>query len=422
MKLLITLLLFLFQANSSFTQKEYKRILLESGTVHVGNGQVYGRGLIGVVEGKITLVRNSLAYTYKREDWDTIINLDGQHVYPGFVAPNSTLGLTEIDAIRASTDFDEVGKWNPNVRSIVAFNCESEVLATVKANGILIVQTTPRGGLISGKSSLVAAQCWNWEDGLIKEDDGVHINWPQVIQYGGSETFKMSSDYLKQVDELSSYFTSTKSYNPENGLDLRYASLKKCFTGEARLFVHANDQQQLLDVIDFVKTHELKNVVVVGGRESYLVAERLKEQNISVMLPRVTSLPDYEDEAVDLPFRLPKLLQDAGVKFCLQNEGDMEAMNVRNLPFLAGLAMSYGLTEEEAIRSISLSSCEILGIDKLYGSIEEGKLATLFVSKGSALDMRTHQTTLILVNGKFAPITNRQDDLYRKYKTKYGLD
>jgi imidazolonepropionase-like amidohydrolase len=137
------------------------------------------------------------------------------------------------------------------------------------------------------------------------------------------------------------------------------------------------------------------------------------------MLQRLHSLPENEEDAVDLPFKLPSLLQKEGIKFCLQNEGDMEVMHTRNLPFLAGTAMAYGLTEEEAIRSVSLSPCEILGIDKNFGSIEVGKSATLFVSKGSALDMKSNQLTLILSDGKFVSTDNFQTKLFNKYQNKY---
>jgi len=123
-----------------------------------------------------------------------------------------------------------------------------------------------------------------------------------------------------------------------------------------------------------------------------------------------------------LVYRLPSILQDAGILFCLQNEGDMEAMNARNLPFLAGTAMGYGLTEEQAIQAITINACKIMGIDKFYGTIQEGKKATLFVSQGSALDMKSNNVTLILVNGEFVPVTNFQNALYEKYKGKYGLE
>ena len=113
-------------------------------------------------------------------------------------------------------------------------------------------------------------------------------------------------------------------------------------------------------------------------------------------------------------------MKKEGVLFGIQNAGDMEAMNARNLPFQAGTATAYGISEEEAIQSISLDVCKIIGIDKKYGSIEIGKSATLFVSEGNALEMKTNNVSLILVNGEFAPTTNFQSDLFQKYSKKLG--
>jgi hypothetical protein len=418
-----TFLVLIASVNSSYGQKKYARILLENATLHIGNGQVISTGTVGIENGVITIVRNSLAYTYNKSDWDTIINLSGQHIYPGFVAPNSTLGLTEIDAVRASRDFQEMGTYNPHVRAQIAYNCESAVIETVRTNGILMIQTTPRGGRISGQSSLMTSSCWNWEDGTVKADDGIHIEWPSAYsRRWGDPITKPNETYEEQKRELITYLSNAKASTnaKDKNTPLQYSALSDCFTGEKRFYFHANEVQQINDILDLISELEIKFPVIVGGYESYLVAERLKIKKVPVMIGRLHSLPQHDDDAYDLPYKLPFLLQQAGVQFCLQNEGDMEAMNARNLPFLAGTAMSYGLTEEEAIRSITLSACEIMGISKIYGSIEVGKKATLFGSNGSALEMKGNQASLILINGEFVSISNFQTELYEKYKMKYG--
>jgi hypothetical protein len=192
--------------------------------------------------------------------------------------------------------------------------------------------------------------------------------------------------------------------------DQRLDAMVDCFNSSKRVYFHADELQQLLDIVDFSIHFKLPFSVIVGGYDSHLLADKLKDSKIPVMLVRTHSLPENEEDAVDLPYRLP---------FLLQNSGDMETMNARNLPFQAGTAMAYGLTEEEAIRSISLSACEIVGIDKNYGSIEEGKSATLFVSNGNALDMRTNNVSFALIRGKFMSTDNFQKDLYKKYSKKY---
>lgn len=411
-----------------FAQKN--KILLLNGYLHVGNGQTMETALIGIENGKISLIGNALATKIDPTYWDTIISLNGQHVYPGFVAPNSTLGLTEIDAVRATRDFSDVGIYNPHVRSQIAYNVESKVIETVRTNGVLITQATPRGASISGTSSVMFLNGWNWEDATLLKDDGIHVNWPQSYEGSGwwaePAPKKRNENYEKAKQELIHFFQIAQAYSSGKPIkiDQRLEAMKTLFNNEskARVYFHASELQQILDIIDFSRKFNLKFPVIVGGYDAYLAGKRLKDAKIPVMLQRIHSLPENEQDPIDLPYKLPYLLQNEGIKFCLQNEGDMEAMNARNIPFLAGTAMAYGLSEEEAIRAVTLSACEILGIDKTYGSVEVGKFANLFVSKGSALDMKTNQVTLIISNGKLVPTNNFQTELYQKYQEKYKID
>lgn len=406
---------------SSFAQE---RILLSKATVHVGNGKVIQQGLVGIEGDEIVLVENGLAYTIDKNSWDTIIDVKGKHLYPGFFAPNSTLGLTEVDAVRATRDFDEVGKFNPHVRSIIAFNAESKVISTVKTNGVLYAQASPQGGIISGTSSVVHLEAWNWEDAAVKIDDGIHLNWPATLQGGGwwaePSPKKTNDKYEEQKNEIKDFFKAAKAYS-EGGaeFDGRYEAMKNLFEGEQRLYIHANELKALLDIIEFSNAFKIKHPVIVGGYDAYMITRQLKDAAIPVVLKGGHTLPENEDDPVDLPYRLPKLLLDGGVKFCLQNSGMMETMNSRNLPFLAGSAMAYGLTEEEAINAVTLSTAQILGVDSFTGSIEVGKKATLFISEGNALEMKTNDVTLGMINGSFIELTNHQTELYLKYKNKY---
>lgn len=424
MKHLLTLIGF-FVVFVSLGQ-ESKSILILNGRLHVGNGEVIESAAIGIKQGKIEFVKNSLAFTYDANEWDTIVDATRQEIYPGFVAPNSTLGITEIDAVRATNDFNDVGVYNPHVRAQIAFNVESKIISTVRTNGVLISQATPRGGIISGSSAVMGLDGWNWEDATIQKDDGIHLNWPSSMQGGGwwaePSQKKRNEKYDEQRREIIEFFQLAKAYaqaNNSNNPDLRLEAMRDCFEGKKRVYIHADELQEITDVIEFSIDLGLKFPVIVGGYDAHLVGRRLKDANIPVMVIRPHSLPENEDDALDHPFELPVLLRKEGVKFCIQNEGDMEAMNARNIPFLAGTAMAYGLSEEEAISSISLWSCQILGIDNQYGSIEKGKSATLFISKGNALDMRSNAVTTGMIDGNFISKSNFQNDLYEKYLEKY---
>jgi imidazolonepropionase-like amidohydrolase len=421
---LITTIIIVLSALSGVAQN---RILIVGPKVHVGNGEVIEQGLVGIENGKITLVKNALTFPFKKEEWDTVIEAKFQHLYPAFIAPNSTLGLTEVDAVRATRDFEEVGQLNPHVRSLIAFNVESRVIATVRTNGVLIAQATPRGGLISGTSSVVGLHGWNWEDAAIRVDDGVHVNWPATLQGGGwwaePTPKKANEKYGEQLRELTDFIVASKAYanaGKKRKFDQRYEAMQQVFNGNKRLYIHADELKALLDIIEFVQEYKIPHPVIVGGYDAYMITEQLRDAKIPVMLPRLHSLPSNEDDPVDLVYRLPKLLQDGGVLFCLENSGDMEAMHARNIPFLAGTARSYGLTEEQAIQSVSINTARILGIDDKYGTIEPGKSASLFISEGDALEPKTSNVTTALFNGEFIPLTNHQIELYEKYKAKYG--
>lgn len=409
-----------------FSQKK-QNILFTNAYLHVGNGETMEIASIGIKGDRIALVKNSLTFTPKQNEYDTIIDLKGQHLYPGLVAPNSTLGLTEIDAVRATRDYDEVGQFNPHIRALIAYNVESDVISTVRTNGVLITQITPRGGWITGSSSIMHLDGWNWEDAAISKDDGIHLNWPNSFPGRGSgvdaqETEKRKTRYQETKREIYDFFTMAKAYDEKNDHkipELRLEAMKGCMDGKKRLYIHASELQQLLDILDFCREFDIKFPVIVGGYDSYLITSQLRDAKIPVMLPRVHMLPENTDDPIDLPFRLPSILQNAGVQFCLQNEGDMEAMNARNIPFLAGHCLGFGLTNEEALQAVSLSSCEIMGIDKDYGTIEVGKKATLFVSTGGALDMITNNVKMALMAGIWVDLNNRQYELYKKYENKY---
>lgn len=406
-----------------------KNVLIVDGFLHIGNGEVMEKAAIGVKEGKIAFVKNALAYTIDESEWDTIIRVNGQHIYPGFVAPNSTLGLTEIDAVRATRDFDDVGTFNPHVRSQIAFNVESKVVSTVRTNGVLLSQATPRGGWISGTSSVMALDGWNWEDATAKRDDGIHLNWPSSMQGGGwwaePKPKKRNKNYDDHKESVKAFFEMARAYlkvDDHKEKDLRLEAMRGCFDGTKRVYIHANELQELVDVIEFSKETGLAYPVIVGGYDSHLITRQLKDADIPVMVVRPHSLPEGEGDALDHPYRLPALLKEGGVRFCIQNQGDMEAMNARNIPFLAGTAIGYGLDPEDAISAISLWSCEIMGINDQYGSVEKGKSATFFVSEGDALDMRSNNVTAALVKGKLMSTRNFQTELYEKYLKKYNQE
>lgn len=402
-----------------------KSVLIMNAKAHIGNGQVIENSAIGIKNGKISMIADARIIKIAANSYDTIINASGKHVYPGFISPNSTLGLVEIDAVDASDDMAEIGEFNPHIRSLIAYNAESQVVESVRPNGILIAQITPRGGRISGTSSIVQLDAWNWKDAVIKEDDGIHIKWPLTFRRAGfrgeNRILEPNKEYSKQIEELTAFFNNSKTYlkGKQATKNVAFEAMNGLFDGKKTVYIHTNEEKSIIDAVQFAKSQGITKMVIVEGYEAYKVADLLRENNIPVLLRRVHDLPIMANDDVDLPYKLAKLLTDKGVLVGLENSGDMERMNTRNLPFYAGTTVAYGLSKEQALSLITLNTAKILGIDKTCGSLEEGKDATLFISEGDALDMRTNQLTHAFIQGRKISLETYQTSLFKRYSEKY---
>ncbi|WP_323028442.1 amidohydrolase family protein [Gelidibacter japonicus] len=406
--------------------KQSQPIAITGATAHLGNGQIIENSLIIFKDGKLTTVSNASQTDLSGME---VIKADGKHVYPGFIVPSSTLGLTEIDAVKATVDESEIGEMNPHIRSIIAYNAESKVVESMRPNGVLMGQIAPQGGRISGTSSVVQFDAWNWEDATVKVNDGIYLNWPSSFTRGrwwlGEDRGLKSNDkYKEQVDELVAFFNETKAYaaGDKTTTNLPYAATQGLFDGSKKLYINVDDEKGITDAIHFAKNNQVQHLVIVGGSESYKVADLLKQHDIPVIVQRIHSLPSKEDEDYDMPYKLATLLVNKGITVALNANGSMERMSSRNLPFYAGTTVAYGLDKEEALKLITSNTAKILGIDKDYGTLEEGKSATLFISEGDALDMRTNQLTHAFIDGRLISLETHQTELYHRYDDKYKAE
>ena len=403
-----------------------KSILLVGGTAHLGNGSVIQKSVIGFKKGVINQVADLEKNKIDSLSYDTIINIDGREIYPGFIAMNSTLGLMEIGAVRATKDYRESGKFNPNARTLTSYNTDSRITPTVRSNGVLIGQISPRGGIISGTSSVMRFDAWNWEDAVIKADEGIHLNWPRsrVNQnLSQIEIKKSQKNIQKQKSLLEEFFLKAQAYSKTNNniIDLKMEAMKSIFNGNKRLYIHADEVQQIKDIISFKNKFKLEKITLVGGQDIHYILELIAENKISVLINRVHSLPHYRQSQLDDSYKLAAKLFEAGILFCFENQGDMEQMQTRNLPFLAGTAVAYGLPYEEAIKALSYNCAQILGLEK-YGVLESGKSATLFISNGDALEIMKNKITHAFIDGREIDLSNDQIKNYEKYCEKYGLE
>lgn len=412
------------QANISPAKKQDKRIIIMGAKVHVGNGQVIENGYLIFDKGKITGVGDATVVKLNLTD-ATMINANGKHVYPGFIAPISNLGLVEYSSVKATLDYTEIGELNPNIRALIAYNTDSKVPATIRSNGVLMAQITPEGGMLSGSSSVVQLDAWNWEDAAIKKDDAQHLNWPITPVFrSGSSRAALSQNALKeqtqkQIDILDQFFSEAKAYAETEKPDVintRLAAMRHLFDGTQKLFISADAEKDIIAAVKFAKKYGI-TPVLVGGDEAYLLIPFLKENNITVVVKEPHSLPNSADDDVNLPYKNAGILANAGINVVMSMHSYWQ---LRNLPFMAGTVAAWGLDKEKALQIITLNTAKALGIEKTAGSLEIGKDATLFISSGDALDMKTNKVEQAFIQGRDINLDNLHKQLDRKFSAKYS--
>jgi imidazolonepropionase-like amidohydrolase len=407
------------------------KLFITGGTIHVGNGQVLENASIEVDNGKIVKIGADVTPSGDAK----VIDAKGKQIYPGLILPVTDLGLKEIGSgARGSDDFRELGDLNPNIRSIVAYNTDSKIINTLKANGILLAGVTPQGGTISGSSTVVQLDAWNWEDAAYKMDNAIHLNLPSFLsrprRFGGGGGGRFGANQpptdptkeaLEKIEEIKEFFSEAKAYAAETThkeVNLKFEAVKGLFTKQQKLFIHGDQVKQMLVAIDFAKEFGF-DVTIVGGSECWLIADLLKKNNISVILAQMHNLPTTDDDDIDQPYKTPAVLQKAGVLYCINDEH--EETRYRNLMFNAGVAAAYGLTKEQALQAITLNTAKILGVDDRTGSLEPGKDANIVISSGDILDIRTSNIEHAFIQGREVSLENKQTQLYHKYMAKYGL-
>ena len=430
-KIIFTLFLFsLGISNDQIPGEEQKRpIILKGGILHTVSTDVFEGYDILFSKGKIVRIEKNIMASPETDVYDVF----GKHIIPGYIAPITRIGLVEIGLVKQTRDFAERGSFNPNVKANVSYNPDSDLIPITRSNGVLVVNSVPAGGRISGQSSVMMLDGWTWEQATLKHPSGLHINWPSMrINYGANvkksekqqkeEIQKSIRDLDHMVRDVRAYFQRIKQRSRIAGerqkSDLRLESMIPFVVEKKKIFIHADEARQIKSAVEWAKKNDLK-IIIVGGSDSWRLTDLLVKNNIPVVIDQVEKIPTRRFEPIHLPYKLPLLLKQAGVQFCLNtiigypNDG-----NIRNLPNEAMRAAAYGLDKSEALRSITLSTAEILGVDDMIGSLDIGKDATFFISETPPMEMNP-KILMAFIQGKEVDLNNHQKMLYKKYQEKY---
>ena len=404
-------------------KKQDRPIALVGGTIHTVSGPVIENGMVVFDNGIITGIGKNIPVPKNAER----IDVSGKHLYPGLINAASEIGLTEIEAVRATLDMRETGKFNPNVRTEIAVNPESELIPTTRANGIAIAHVIPRGGVIAGRSAAILLDGWTNEEMTLAAPVGLYVNWPSMTvsrsRFVRQSEEEQKKAIAKNLEDLRMAFADARAYaksktaDPQrHRTDIRWEAMRPLFERKIPLIVGANDMQQIRSAVQFARDENIR-LVILGGRDAWKLTDLLKENNIPVIVSGTHVLPARRSDSYDAPFSLPKKLHDAGILFAIAGEGNA-AMNERNLGYQAATAAAYGLPAEEALRAVTLNAAKILGIDKRTGSLEAGKDATIIVCDGDPLEIIS-SVEMQFIAGKKIDLRSKHTQLWLKYTEKY---
>jgi imidazolonepropionase-like amidohydrolase len=406
-------------------------VVLRGATIHTVTKGTIQNGTIVLERGKITAIGGPEVATPRAAK---VVDVTGKHIYPGLIDAYSTVGITEIGSVDVSNDINELGDFNPNVRADVAVNAESRHIGTTRSAGVLVAFSTPEGGVISGLSSALSLEGWTWEEMSMKGAAALNVRWPdpnaRPRRFGGGgppgpggrggPPQPAPKTYAEQVEEIRNWFGEARAYRDAvkagqaGRTDPRYAAMIPALDGAIPVVVAAEGAAQINDAITWAKAEGVK-LVIRGGRDALVVADRLKAENVPVILTSTMAAPDRQYEGYDGAYATPARLHEAGVKFAIA--GGSGGLYSYRLPWEAGVAVAFGLPEEEALKAVTINAAEFMGIADKVGSLEVGKEGTLLITSGTPLDM-TSTIIQTYIQGRETNMMDIHKFFFQKYLEK----
>jgi imidazolonepropionase-like amidohydrolase len=371
-----------------------------------------------------------------------VIDATGKHVYPGMIDAFSRLGLTEIGAVAATNDQNELGNFTPHLNAHTAIHPASEHIPVARANGITHTLAAPGSGgggfgggggagSIDGQATLIHLDGWTVEEMQIERSAAMVVNWPTIRTGGGrfggfgggggTRSFNEAKKiYDEAVVKLDDWLTAARHYKQAMDAgstridrDLQLEHLSRVFDGGLPVIIVANQKRSIEGAIEFAERHGLR-MVLAGGRDAREVKETLAEREIPVILGPVQTLPDQTDDPYDEPNTLAGDLYSAGVQIAFAT---FDSSNSRLLPYEAANTVSFGLPQEAALEAITLNPAKILGVSDRLGSIEVGKVGNLIVTDGDPLEIQT-EIEHVFIKGVPVDLDNKHRRLWEKYRAR----
>lgn len=395
---------------------------ITNATLHTVSHGVIERGTIVLRDGRIAALGADL-----RPPADALVlDAAGQHVFPGLINAASTVGLSEIGAVDVSIDTSEPGSYQPDVRAVSAFNPHSATVEVARSEGVLSAVVIPTDPAVAGQAGLLDLDGWTMDAMLVDPSVGLVVRLPSkpaepIVERErprrrGRRAESPSDDEsaTRALDELARFFRDARRYAdalqaaaagapaaPVPSRDPRFDAMVPYVTGRKPVFFVAGEYKAILEVLLFAAQLELRPVIL-GGRDAWKAADLLAARNVPVIYDAVFQSP-RDAECWDANYRALSIMAAAGVKFCCATR---DASLAKLLGVETGFAVAHGLSPDDALRAVTLSAAEILGVADRLGSLDVGKQANLFIASDHPCQATT-RVTAAFIRGRPISLDNK---------------
>ncbi len=391
----------------------------QGGNFLLQNGQVYthDKGMIGadvlIKEGMIAGLGNDLSASDA-----TVVDCKGLEIYPGMIDAGTKLGIAEVGAVSLTQDHNEHGEYTPHMQALTAVNPSSVNIPVNRVNGVTTVLTVPSGSLFPGTAAAIDLHGYTPQQ-MYAGFKGVVLRFPSSGKRGrwdrrSAEDIKKDSE--KKLKKLNKFWKSAKIYagikanNGETDYNPQMDALVGVINDNEPLLIEVNKKEDILLALSWVNKSKV-NAIFTGMSEGYRVIDSLVKYKIPVITGPILNNPARSSDKYDVGYSNAGLMSKAGIKVAIRTN---ETENVRNLPYNAGFAATYGMGWEEAFKAVTQNAADIMGIGDKYGSIEKGKVANLFVSNGDPFETKT-QIQHLFIRGWKISMESRHTLLYDEF-------
>ena len=370
-------------------------------TIHTSTEQGVLKGASIVMDnGKITAINPAEVSA------DEIIDANGKIVTPGFIASNNQLGLVEVGAVAGSRDAGD-DKAGIDFDVSLAYNAHSSLIPYARKGGVTRDVITPYGGdsIFAGLASVV--------DLSGSLDSDVQKQAALVVHLGerrkGSRAFTLQT-LINKLDAHQNKL-SKKDKKDDDKPSTEDKVMAKVLSGDMPLVISVS---RAADIIELIKVKEQfgVNLVLSGAQDAVVVKEHIAKANIPVIISAMDNLPGSFD-SLHANLNNAGLLEKAGVKVLLTVGGDA-SHNIYQLRYDAGNAVSYGMSQQGALKAVTSNVADVFGINA--GSIEVGKAADVVMWTNDPFEISSNVSRMF-INGTEVSTQSRQDKLRDRYTT-----